>query len=224
MFSLKTTLQDLAALPPMPPTYSEEVALGIEPAPRTVYPNGHLPSSFDATKGIRSLFPAGENVKLSSLSQYLYAQSGTTSVSGCTGTFYVRADGAGNWALVAVVSGSPWQLGVGFVFMFSNDGNGHGITSTAKQGPDLAFNDAWSVVAQGNDPWIRANWLQLFSNGVWLYLSEATGLNNLPPASNAATDHGFAGLTQLATNFGDPSWWPSTTPGEWFAVWGDLGP
>jgi hypothetical protein len=226
MFSLKTTLQDLAALPPEPPAYIEAVDSGLEPDTRSLYPNGHLPNSFDATKGIKSLlFPAaGVNAKMSSLSQYLYSQSGTVSLSNCTGSFYVRADGAGNWALVAAVSGSsPQKIAAGFVFMLSTDVNGHGCVSTEAKGNSPTT--GWSVLAQGNDPWIAANWVQLFGNGVWFYLSQATGLNNLSPISDAATDHGFAGLIQLGGIYqGYPVWSPVPDPEWWLGLWGDVGP
>ena len=38
---------------------------------------------------------------------------------------------------------------------------------------------------------------QVFAPAAFFYISYASGLEGLPPVTNAATDHGFAGLNVL---------------------------
>jgi hypothetical protein len=54
-----------------------------------------------------------------------------------------------------------------------------------------------NFVVEGTDPWISGNWPDVFDQGVFFYLSDATGLEGLPDTANAAKNHGFPGLTPL---------------------------
>jgi hypothetical protein len=187
MWSLSQTLQSLAQL------HSEEA--------RPLFPNGHLPDSFDASKGIRQLFPTSQPISISALKNYLFSldtQIGAPSES-TDANLSVRADGAGNWLLAVsfVFQGSPANInprfGAGFVFAFSADGAGHGFVATG----DGSQQEVTYCQATGFDPWIASNWIQLFQGGAYPYTSDATWFAKLPPTKDAATNNGFTGLASL---------------------------
>jgi hypothetical protein len=158
----------------------------------------HLPPGFDATKGLRTLFPPNKAASLSALKNYVLTFSGSQQTpGGVAATYQITADGVGRWGfLFSVTNGqSSGLFGGGFVFAFSDDGFGHGWVLTAnavtEDGPP------WEAAAQGTDQWIRDNWPQIFVQTVDTYLSDAEGFATLPPMKNAATDYGFKGLTLL---------------------------
>jgi len=171
--------------------------------------------------------PESGAVGLSLLQSYLYSSDGSgetpgpdsqqTPVVQCS--FNVRADGAGNWLFAAWITSYPseiptpdfnGQYGAGFVFSYSTDSNGHGIIETGSgdaSGP-YSYSNGTSgipngivcgigVLVTGKDPWIADHWPSLFARGCGFYLSEATGLDGLPPTNDVATDHGFSGLSPL---------------------------
>lgn len=145
MWSLKQTLANLAAYPP----------------------NGynHLPAGFDARKGIRSLFPRDKPCNISSLKNFVFSITGSAQTTTSSAQMVVIADGAGRWGIGAVPSLDPLSISWagGFVFNFSNDGNGHGyIVNNA--------NPNAGIVNGFNEPWILQNWCQAFPEGVYLWM------------------------------------------------------
>ena len=212
-WSLRRTLEGLAQ---RPVTLADEVpansrSLTAEELAESasLYPNGHLPDGFDASRGIRSLFPPGKSVGLSSLRRYVYSVEGWAATGELYPTYSVRADGAGNWCLRVLISTTGnGRFGAEVVFAFSTDTQGRGIVATGNYGGGISGSDdgiGVSVLAHGLDPWIRDNWPDMFAQPVFLYISEATGFYKLPPIVRAATDHGFSGLTTLAgPKSGDP--------------------
>ena len=226
MFSLRETLSDLEALPPETQTYADEVLEGYQPDPRSMFPHGHLPRAFDPTKGIRMLFPAGE-ARVSWLDRYRFIVTGSKSLSSSSATFQFLADGGGNWLLYVNLSSNAIRNAVGFVFLYSTDSTGHGITAQLDGGAEASVIPVTNIgdmswVASGvYDSWIAGNWVRLFDAGVSFYLSDATGYNTLPPATNVATDAGFSGMTYLSDAWpNDASWNPGNNAGSWDALWG----
>jgi len=190
----------------------------------------HLPSGFSARNGIRSLFPSGIGpVSITMLKSYLYAQAGTVSTSEVTGEYKIGADGSGRWFFEGVVTGigapaydyqgeAVGNFGAGFVFMFSRDSTAHGYVLTYDGSDDL--NEGQGFQIYGSDPWIAANWPDIFAKAIGSYISHADGYAGLPPATNAATDHGFTGLSTLEGAqvyiYDGPPWNDAETPpGVW---------
>jgi hypothetical protein len=167
MFSLRKTLEQLEQLP-----LSEDSAAGSTPAEiaqyRAAYPHGHLPGDFDSRLGIRSLFPPGQTVRVSSLQNYLFQQSGTATAGGLTCTFRAFADGSGHWLLRLVWPAVNYEdeLAAGFSFIFPGATGKHGFVATSEY-IDISTN----FEAFGTDTWIASNWVALFEKGVDFYLS-----------------------------------------------------
>ena len=170
MWSLKQTLANLAAYPP----------------------NGynHLPVGFDPAKGIRSLFPPHQTCGVSALKSYVFSFTGFAQTrEGNSANMLIIADGAGRWGIGAVPSLDPLAISWagGFVFNYSNDGNGHGyVVNNA--------NVNAAVVDGFNEPWILQNWCEAFPVGVhlWMWDEDTTfvsGFSNpsFGPANEAAT-------------------------------------
>ena len=146
MWSLRQTLATLGAYPPS--GYN------------------HLPNGFDPANGIRSLFPRNQTLGISVLSDYVFYLNGTTYTSaGDTGQILVIADGAGRWGVGAVgdLDSQAISWAAGFVFNYSNDGDGHGYII------DNANTNAGIVNGFG-DPWILQNWPQAFPAGAYLWM------------------------------------------------------
>jgi len=201
MMSLRQILRELAQLPTSLADGSRALDQNEVQASRVLYPNGHLPDTFDPSQGLRSLFPSASAIRLSWLAKYLYSIDGVSATQNLSAHFNVRADGAGNWCLrVLIETVGEGRCGSGFVFMFSADGAGHGLVSTGDYGDGDSGSDEGvgvSILAHGFDPWIQNNWPNIFVESSFLYLSAATGFDKLPPIANAATDNGFSGLTAL---------------------------
>jgi hypothetical protein len=176
-----------------------------------VFPNGHLPDTFDPADGIRSLFPIHKSARVSDLVNYLYSQTGMVQTAHLSAAVNVSADGAGNWCLRARVLNLDYgEFGVGFVFGFSTDAAGHGYVATGDFGDELDDNvETFGVFANGFDTWITENWTDVFSRPSFVYMSEATGNDELPPIVNTALDNGFAGLTSLQGEKPGDAWMPS---------------
>lgn len=221
MWSLRQTLLTLSELPlAVDSTFASPQQIE---AVQTLFPNGHLPDAFDPRKGIRSLFPTGQPAEISSLKHYILSQDGTVSTGDLVAQLRVRADGSGNWLLKGLITSGSNQarVGAGFVFAFSADPNAHGFVATGD-----VDNQGAAFVTAGADSWIAENWPQIFTEQVYLYISEATGTKELPPIVDAATDHGFSGLTTLqGAKPGDRlsdnpvTWGPLLTPPN-DLVWG----
>jgi hypothetical protein len=228
MLSLRAKLASLAQLPNTYPDGTPRTDYDMHAA-RSIFPEGHLPDQFRASQGLRSLFPAGKPAKLSQLENYIYssrgtvqlgspppqdsdAQNGTEAAPGLSADVSVNADGAGNWCLKArVQSVGAGEIGLGFVFAFSTNGNGHGYIAIGNYGGDLDSNvNTFGVFANGLDAWIKQNWVEIFSLPSFLYMSNATGYDPLPPISNAALDNGFNGLTLIGGEKPGDGWVPST--------------
>jgi hypothetical protein len=170
MWSLKQTLADLAAYPPN--SYN------------------HLPENFDASKGIRSLFPPGQTISITALKNYVISYTGSVQTpEGNSAQMIVIADGAGRWGVGAVPSLDPLAISWagGFVFKYSNDQNGHGYVINNRN-PNAGIVDGF------NDPWIMQNWPQAFpaSVNLWMWVQDSTfvwaGSGPAPaPVNEAAT-------------------------------------
>ena len=192
MWSLRQTLLTLSQLPlAIDSSFASPEQIEVV---QTLFPNGHLPDDFDPREGIRRLFPTGQTSTMSSLKSYILSQDGTVSTGDLVAQLRVRADGSGNWLLKGLITSGSDQarVGAGFVFAFSADPDAHGFVATG----DID-NQGVAFVTAGADSWIAQNWPQIFTGQVYLYISEATGTKELPPIVDAATDHGFSGLTTL---------------------------
>jgi len=171
------------------------------------FPQGHLPAGFDASKGIRSLFPASVvPVSLSLLSSWVTSSSGTTATSIITGNFTIEADGTGNWffsVTLKVVGGDSFlEAAAGFVFGFSDDKLGRGFVgqpSHIGSTLDTGAAQPQPLEVTGSDPWIRNHWSQIISNNpeAFFWVGDSTGFASLPNFADAATDNGFAGFSML---------------------------
>ena len=186
MWSLKQTLANLAAYPP--DGYN------------------HLPNGFDPAKGIRVLFPSHQSCGVSMLKNFVFSFTGFAETpEGNSAQMLVIADGAGRWGIGAVPSLDPLAVSWagGFVFNYSNDGNGHGyIVNNA--------NVNAAVVNGFNEPWILQNWCEAFPAGVnlWMWDEDETFVSAFSnpssgPVNDAATatNSSFKTLQQFtATN------------------------
>jgi hypothetical protein len=178
---------------------------------------------------MRQLFPPADATLLSGVRNYLYQFNGDRLVvEYLSATYRVYADGAGNWVLRmrrTSLGAASGKWAGGFVFAYSDDSNGHGYVITSDFASNLAGIDTL-FQAFGSDPWIKDRWPRLFGQSCYRYISEATGSEltlQLPPISDAATDHGFSGLTVLEgaqESKGDfwsdvpmPSHWPKLPDG-----------
>jgi hypothetical protein len=198
----------------------------------------HLPEGFSAANGIRSLFPSGLGASsITLLKNYLYAQDCTVSTSEITGAYRIRADGSGRWLFQGFIAGvgapNNWQqkdqtlgaYGAGFVFLFSTNRSGHGavLTNIETDAAPGYWNVGQGFQMFGSDPWIKNNWPGAFAESIGCYISHNDSGGGLPPLSNAATDHGFAGLSSLETSrvqgvsvciWDGPVWGPESTASE----------
>jgi hypothetical protein len=184
MWSLRQTLARLAAYPPNS--------------------TNHLPDGFDALDGIRVLFPANQTIGISALSNYVFFYTGTAQTPGRNSAqMSIIADGAGRWNLAAVPNLGPQVISWagGFVFTYSNDGNGHGYV--VSNGNVSAAN-----VGGVGDPWLLENWPQAFVQSADLWIWDATAyfiwaFTQAPPApiDDAATNYGFTGLAPLTVSY-----------------------
>jgi hypothetical protein len=148
---------------------------------------GHLPHGFDATKGVRSLFPGNYSDSIMGLKSYVFLYDTGSSVSDVQA--WIGADGSGQWFL------GWWNDGVvqvgagfrsGFVFYYSDDGIGHGYVDKSGYTPGATLCNA------GTDTWIAEHWPQAFAAGVRFDSQWATGFDSLPDESYVWTDAGFA--------------------------------
>jgi hypothetical protein len=172
MWSLKQTLANLAAYPP----------------------NGynHLPDGFDARKGIRSLFPRNEPCNISALKNFVFSLTGSTKTTTGSAEMVIVADGAGRWGIGAVPSLDPLSISWagGFVFNYSNDGNGHGyIVNNANVNAGIANGF--------EEPWILQNWPHAFPEGVylWMWVEDSTIVS-----AGSNPSHGPVNEAATATN------------------------
>ena len=186
----------------------------------------HLPSGFDASHGIKSLFPAGYSGSISALKGYVfsaYAQLGAYyGFGGKPGTSsyipdsvlvesvadtYVMADGAGRWYFSWLGQNLQFNsaemtsffIQSGFVFHFSNDGNAHGFVDTSQPlitSTDALYSGDYRSCISGQDDWIARNWPQIFAAGRHVLLWEG---KDAPDPSEVWTGAGFAkpNFTQL---------------------------
>jgi len=163
----------------------------------------HLPDGFLASSGIRVLFPAGESVSISLLSQYVYVATGVAFVDEVTpdnspALAFLGADGAGRWFFGWVPpdqENSCWSVGfnqraqAGFVFLYSADQKARGFVANSRSAPN-----PWGYPPNcfcGVDGWISANWTRIFSAGSQFEFLIADGLHGLPNASVVWTSAGF---------------------------------
>jgi hypothetical protein len=160
---------------------------------------GHLPAGFESSRGIRPLFPAGRpgGVSISLLKNYVFSQTGEGSFEEYTYSLFVGADGAGNWVFQGALSGGQsCSWAAGFVFLFPGHGTGHGCVTDENQ-----YDPDWAPVTftiGGSDPWISANWPDVFASSVYFDMFGASGFaRGLPDTTHTATNVGFSGLTQL---------------------------
>jgi hypothetical protein len=187
----------------------------------------HLPAGFNASRGVKSLFPHGYTGSVSALKGYVYsayARLGTsynfgdnggppnyltgTSIVESSANTYVMADGAGRWFFSWLWGNvkypaylSSFFIQSGFVFHFSNDGNAHGFVDTSQPQPNMStgtpYFDFGRNCISGQDEWIANNWPQIFKAGRHVLLWEGP---EAPDPSAVWTGAGFAQpkFTQLS--------------------------
>jgi hypothetical protein len=205
----------------------------------------HLPPGFDAKKGIAKLFPPdwrSSPCKVSQMKDAVWSlgtASGGTPSGEVTGACLVMIDWCGNWFFDFHLSTGPGQsgsYGAGFVFKFSNDGVGHGYTTTGGYSSytDPFGNDTGGCVAQsisGHDPWIHANSKKIMAAGFEWGVGNSSGgvFGNPPPDIVKYTLQGtpFASMQNLGGAQPSPVSQSGTaidnTPPCWFvvsSVWG----
>jgi hypothetical protein len=164
MWSLRTTLQ----------TFSQ---------------GGHLPAGFQASRGVRQLFPVVQTggISISSLKNFLYSQTGRVVLEAIAANFYVGADGAGNWVLQGGITvgtepgGEDCKWGAGFVFQFSRDSTGHGLVATGDFNPTLATESQWSSISSYKGRAIRG----LRPTGPTCSPKGSSSISPMPPVSIA---------------------------------------
>jgi hypothetical protein len=188
----------------------------------------HLPSGFQASSGIRQLFPAGGSRSISLLDYYVYQWD--TGINPMLDPYpqrceFVGADGAGRWFFgwnpddagnTAVLVDNE-RAQAGFVFRFSNDGKARGYVDTSRPS-GLSCNS-------GVDEWIVNNWPDALRQGVSVDFQDATGFDSLPDESGVWTSAGFGpsdfvalqGSQCACTAWGSSEFpffdWPISLPG-----------
>ncbi len=188
--------------------------------------HSHLPAGFDASHGIKLLFPAGYSGSISPLKGYVFSayarlgayygfggKPGTSSyipdsvlVESVADT-YVMADGTGRWYFSWLGQNLQFNsaemtsffIQSGFVFHFSNDGNAHGFVDTSQPlitSTDSLLSGDYRNCISGQDDWIAKNWPQIFAAGRHVLLWEG---KDAPDPSEVWTGAGFAkpNFTQL---------------------------
>lgn len=168
----------------------------------------HLPDGFSAAAGIRSLFPPGRTTGISVLSRYVYTWTADAFVdqqwieTGWPGPAqgFLGADGAGRWFYGWVppdqenpcwgsAGGFKQRAQSGFVFLYSTDGNAHGIVAKSRSVPNpYAYPPNCYC---GVDSWLAANWPDVFSQGAHIEFEIASGFSSLPNVSAIWTSAGF---------------------------------
>jgi hypothetical protein len=186
----------------------------------------HLPSGFEASHGVKSLFPQKYTGSVSALKDYVYSAYArlstdydfgnnggppnylpNSSVVKSSANTYVMADGAGRWFFSWVAWNVQYPshlfsffIQSGFVFHFSNDGNAHGFVDTSNPQPNEVtgspYYNLFRSCSSGQDAWIANNWPQIFKAGRHILLWEGA---EPPDPSPVWTGAGFAqpNFTQL---------------------------
>jgi len=168
----------------------------------------HLPSGFEAKKGIKSLFPKGYKGSVRVLDQYVFVSYQHFSVKDdrfdeTYANAYVMADGTGRWFF----SWYYWQTnppkadyrpGAGFAFILSDKGSAHVFIDKTTPvydwwdpPPNVSTNSQMSC-SGGTDPWIAQNWPDLFKSGAKISFFDAAAN---PPSTywpSVWTNAGFA--------------------------------
>jgi len=132
--------------------------------------NGDLPDGFDASVGITSLFPAGQNALVSQLQRYRFLSS-LSLVSGhlrCDAV--VRATGSGKWVLSGTLTSNaavltPVHYNVGFAFKLPVSGFVRGAFASGGI-PIHTGTISWGFLASGRDDWIVQHWPGAFADGI----------------------------------------------------------
>jgi hypothetical protein len=195
----------------------------------------HIPSGFNAKKGVAKNFKilsGGSPCKMSMLDGAVHSfgtASANTPSQEVSGTYMVMADWCGNWFFdfyLVTQAGGSGNGGAGFVFDYSNDGLGHGYTTTGgySNGSDSVGRTDQSI--SGNDTWISENWVNLTAESFRVGVGNATGAFSGSPdiVSYTLENSGFATLQNLGGASPGPVDSGNNVDGScWYAVssaWG----
>jgi len=195
----------------------------------------HIPSGFNAKKGVKKSFMilnGGPSCKMSQLDGAVHSfgkASANTPSGEVMGTYLVMADWCGNWFFdfyMVTQAGGSGAWGAGFVFDYTNDGAGHGYTTTGgySNGSDSVGCTNQSI--SGNDPWVRENWAKLTAGSIHVGVGNYTGLFGGTPdiVSYTLQGTGFATLKNLGGANPSPVNQGTDVDGEcWFdtsTAWG----
>jgi hypothetical protein len=131
--------------------------------------NGDLPEDFDATGGIRSLFPPGQAAAISTLKSYRYRADAALTTSQLDCRAVVKATGSGKWVLSGSVTANgtdliPVRFHVGFTFRNPVDGYLHGAFASESL-PIHTGTVSQNFYASGRDEWIVEHWPEAFAEG-----------------------------------------------------------
>jgi hypothetical protein len=139
-----------------------------------------LPPGFDASRGIRSLWPAGRDVSVRSLGLYRFVREHSVSGADAEARVSFVAYGSGQWSLTGIITSSspdPVKYAVAVTFRYSDSRSGHGVTADGTVFPGPFGGNTVPIRNNGNDPWLRDHWPEAFAAGVSVNLgtSESVG-------------------------------------------------
>jgi hypothetical protein len=133
--------------------------------------DGDLPDGFNASDGIRSLFPSGSETRLSQLQHYLFRAEITLVTSQLHCAAVVKATGSGKWSLSGTVTSAhstdliPLHYVVGFAFKSSSGGIARGNFASGEV-PIHTGTISRGFSKTGRDDWIVRHWPDAFVAGI----------------------------------------------------------
>jgi hypothetical protein len=136
-----------------------------------------FPQLFPVGSGIRSHFPTSKPISITALQRFVFRRGPINqSVGGVSTSATVEANGAGGWSLSADATegfeffNQTWT--VAFVFTRSDNNVGHGQSVSGVLGGVAGGSADPHKFAFGEDPWIKANWPDLFAGDIKMSLTD----------------------------------------------------